>query len=38
MPQRLPYALEKHIPAFICKEAKRKGWLQEEWPHLKRWR
>jgi hypothetical protein len=33
-----PYALEKHLPIFICKDPKKPGWLQEEWPRLKKWR
>ena len=33
-----PYALEKHIPIFICKNPKKPGWLQEDWPRLKHWR
>ena len=32
-----PYALERHIPVFICKGAKF-GSLAELWPHLKKWR
>ncbi|PWT90629.1 MAG: hypothetical protein C5B55_09405 [Blastocatellia bacterium] len=32
-----PYALERHIPVFICKGAKF-GSLQKLWPKLKKWR
>jgi hypothetical protein len=33
-----PYALEKDLPVFICKDPKTPGWLQKEWPRLKHWR
>lgn len=33
-----PYALEKQLPIFICQDPKEPGWLQKEWPRLKRWR
>lgn len=32
-----PYALERHIPVFICKGAKF-GSLAKLWPQLKKWR
>jgi len=32
-----PYALERHIPVFICKGAKF-GSLAKLWPDLKKWR
>jgi hypothetical protein len=32
-----PYALERHIPVFICKGAKF-GSLETLWPQLKKWR
>ncbi len=32
-----PYALERHIPVFICKGAKF-GSLEKLWPQLKKWR
>jgi hypothetical protein len=32
-----PYALERHIPVFICRGAKF-GSLQAVWPKLKKWR
>jgi hypothetical protein len=32
-----PYALEKHVPIFICKEATF-GSLAQLWPKLKHWR
>jgi hypothetical protein len=32
-----PYALEKHVPIFICKEATF-GSLAQLWPKLRRWR
>jgi hypothetical protein len=33
-----PFALEKNLTIFICKDPKQLGWLQKEWPRLKRWR
>jgi hypothetical protein len=33
-----PYALEKNLPVFMCKDPKTPGWLQKEWPRLKHWR
>jgi hypothetical protein len=32
-----PYALERHIPVFLCRGAKF-GTLTQLWPNLKRWR
>jgi 4-amino-4-deoxy-L-arabinose transferase-like glycosyltransferase len=32
-----PYALERHIPVFLCRGAKY-GTLRTLWPNLKRWR
>ncbi len=32
-----PYALERHIPVFICRGAKF-GSLSDLWPQLKKWR
>jgi hypothetical protein len=32
-----PYALERHIPVFLCKGAKF-GSLETLWPRLKKWR
>jgi hypothetical protein len=32
-----PYALERHIPVFICRGAKF-GSLQQLWPKIKKWR
>src|SRR5258707_11661567 len=32
-----PYALERHIPVFICKGTKF-GSLEKLWPQLKKWR
>jgi hypothetical protein len=31
-----PYALERHVPVFLCHGAKF-GTLQAAWPHLKKW-
>jgi Dolichyl-phosphate-mannose-protein mannosyltransferase len=33
-----PYALEKNIPVFICKEKKFGETLAKIWPSLKKWR
>jgi hypothetical protein len=33
-----PYALEKHVPVFICKRRKTSTTLAEVWPRLKKWR
>jgi len=33
-----PYALEREIPVFICKDPKKPGWLSSGWARLKRWR
>ncbi len=33
-----PYALENQLPVFLCKDPKEPGWLQKEWPRLKKWR
>jgi hypothetical protein len=32
-----PYALEKHIPVFVCRGMKS-GTLADAWPYLKHWR
>jgi 4-amino-4-deoxy-L-arabinose transferase-like glycosyltransferase len=32
-----PYALERHVPVFLCRGAKF-GTLRTLWPNLKRWR
>jgi len=32
-----PYALERHVPVFLCRNAKF-GTLAQLWPNLKRWR
>jgi Dolichyl-phosphate-mannose-protein mannosyltransferase len=32
-----PYALERHVPVFLCRGAKF-GMLTQLWPNLKRWR
>lgn len=33
-----PYANVRHLPVYICKDPKSPGWLQREWPRLKKWR
>jgi hypothetical protein len=33
-----PYALEKEIPVYICREKKWAGTLAQIWPDLKKWR
>jgi len=33
-----PYALEKDLTVFICKDPKKPGWLPQEWDRLKHWR
>jgi hypothetical protein len=33
-----PYALEKNLPVYLCKDPKKPNWLQTEWSRVKRWR
>jgi hypothetical protein len=33
-----PYALEKNLPVYLCKDPKKPNWLQTDWSGLKKWR